>query len=62
MEKVLRIVSLYKQPNDYAYWISRPVSERIDAIEILRNQYIQFKKDVEPRLQRICRVTKQPSS
>ena len=59
MEKVLKIVSLHEQPNDYEYWISRPVSERIDAIEILRNQYIKFRKDVEPRLQRVCRVIKQ---
>jgi hypothetical protein len=60
MEKVLKIVPLHEQPNDYEYWISKPVSERIDAIEILRNQYIQFrKKDVESRLQRVCRVIKQ---
>ena len=59
MEKVLKIISLHEQPNDYEYWISRPVSERIDAIEILRNQYIKFRKDVEPRLQRVCRVIKQ---
>ena len=58
MEKVLKIVSLHEQSNDYEYWISRPVSERIDAIEILRNQYIQFRKDVEPRLQRVYRVIK----
>lgn len=59
MEKVLRIVSLHEQPSDYAYWTSRPVSERIDAIEILRDQYIKFKKDVQPRLQRICRIVEQ---
>lgn len=44
MEKLIKIVPLHEQPDDYAYWISRPVSERIDAIEILRNQYIQLKK------------------
>lgn len=59
MEKTLRIVSLREQPNDYAYWISKPVSDRIDAVEILRNQYINFRKDVEPRLQRVCRIIKQ---
>jgi len=59
MEKILRIVSLHEQPSDYEYWISRPVSERIDAIEILRDQYIKFKKDVQPRLQRICRIVEQ---
>ncbi len=59
MEKVLKIVPLRQQPSDYGYWISRPVSERIDAIEILRNQYISFKKGVKPGLQRFCRVVKQ---
>lgn len=58
MEKVLKIVSLYEQSNDYEYWMSRPISERLEAIEILRNQYIQFREDVEPRLQRVCRVIK----
>ena len=58
MEKILKIVPLHEQPNDYEYWLSRPVSERINAIEILRNQYIKF-RDVEPRLQRVCRVIKQ---
>jgi hypothetical protein len=58
MEKVLRIVSLKNQPSDNEYWISRPITERLDAIEILRKQYLGFKKDVEPRLQRVCRVIK----
>jgi hypothetical protein len=31
---------------------------RLETIEILRQQYIQFKKDVEPRLQRVCRIVK----
>lgn len=59
MEKILKIVPLHEQSNEYEYWTSRPVNERIDAIEILRSQYIQFKKDVKPRLQRVCRVIKQ---
>lgn len=59
MEKVLRVVSLHEQSKDYEYWLSRPVGERIDAVELLRNQYIKFRKDVEPRLQRVCRVIKQ---
>ncbi|CDI00837.1 putative Similarity [Candidatus Competibacter denitrificans Run_A_D11] len=55
MEKVLKIVPLHEQTNDYKYWISRPVSERIDAIEILRNQYIKL-KGIEPRIQKVFRV------
>lgn len=59
MEKSLRIVFLYEQPNDYAYWILRPVNERIDAIETLRKYIYKFRKDVEPRLQRVRFVVKQ---
>ncbi|MDM8557598.1 hypothetical protein [Candidatus Parabeggiatoa sp. HSG14] len=60
MEKVVRIVSLHNQPSDYEYWKTRPVRERFEAIEILRNQYIEFKKDdIQPRLQRVCRIIKQ---
>lgn len=58
MEKTLSIFLLHNQPNDYKYWISRPVSERIDAIEILRNQYIKL-KGIEPRIQKVCRVIRQ---
>ena len=59
MEKVLKIVSLKEQPSDYIYWLSRPITERLDAIEILRQQYLEFHKDVEPRLQRVYRIIKQ---
>lgn len=59
MEKILRIVSLHEQSSDYAYWALKPVSERIDTIEILRDQYIKFKEDAKSGLQRVCRVVKQ---
>ena len=63
MEKVVRIVPLHNQPSDYKYWVSRPVKERLEAIESLRSQYIEFKKDaIKPRLQRICRVIKSQRS
>ncbi len=64
MEKHLQIRSIKDTSTDLEYWISCSIQERIDAIEILRNQYIQLQsnrsiKDVQPRLQRIYRVTKQ---
>jgi len=59
MEKVIKIVSLHDKQSDYQYWLSRPIQERLETIEILRQQYIRFRKDVEPRLQRICRIVKQ---
>lgn len=59
MEKVVRIIGLKDKISDYKYWQSRPISERLEAIEMLRSQFIQFNKNAQPRLQRVCRVIKQ---
>jgi hypothetical protein len=56
MEKVVKIFSLKDRQSDYSYWMSKPVQERLAAIETLRQQYIKFNKDLQPRLQRVCRV------
>lgn len=56
MEKVLKITSLKDPENDYAFWLTKSEKERIEAIEFLRSNYIQFKQDVQPRLQRVCNV------
>ena len=44
---------------DLAYWLSRPMAERIAAVEELRQQAFvnQVPADAEQRLQRVCRVT-----
>jgi hypothetical protein len=43
---------------DLAFWRSRPVAERLAAVELLRLQAfgIANTEDAEPRLQRVCRV------
>jgi hypothetical protein len=56
MEKVIRFRSLHDPSDDLAYWLTRTPQERLDAIEILRSQYIKW-KNVEPGLQRVCRIT-----
>jgi hypothetical protein len=42
---------------DLRYWLSRPPCERFAAVERLRQEYIAEHFDVEPRLQRVYRVT-----
>jgi len=42
--------------DDLAYWLSRPVEERIEAVEILRREYYGS----SARLQRISHIIKQP--
>ena len=56
MEKVLKIISLHDNRSDFEFWITKSDSERLQAIEFLRQQYFSFKKDVQPRLQRVCRI------
>jgi len=59
VDKVLKITTLKDKQSDFAYWVSKSYGERMDAVEFLREQYIKFKKDVQPRLQRVCRVVNQ---
>jgi hypothetical protein len=59
MDKVLKIVSLKDKQTDFAYWSTKSPMERLAAIELLREQYMKFKKDVQPRLQRVCRIINQ---
>lgn len=59
MEKVLKITSLKDQKSDFEFWMSKPEIERLAAIETLRQQYINYKKDVQPRLQRVYRIVSQ---
>ena len=44
-----------QQSSDLQYWLSRPVKERIAAVDFLRKQYNGNTK----RLQRIARVIEQ---
>ena len=60
MEKVLKIVSHNSTDSDRSYWMKKTPEELLEAIEFLRNQYIQYKyKDVHQRLQRVCRIIKE---
>lgn len=61
MEKVIRKISLKKQPDDYNYWMSKTPQERIEAVEFLREQYLGMKNEILPRLSRVLKVIKQKS-
>ncbi len=45
--------------NDFLFWSSKTEVERLQAIETSRQQYINYKKDVQPRLQRVYRIVNQ---
>jgi hypothetical protein len=58
MEKVIKILSLKDRQSDFNYWQTKNFKDRLEAIELLRLQFIKYKKDVQPRLQRVCRIIK----
>lgn len=55
MDKVLRITTLKEAGTDFEYWIQKSYAERLEAIEFLRQQYIQF-KHANQGFQRVCRI------
>ena len=59
IRRVTCVTTNQEQPSDYQYWITRPIHERLDAIELLRQSYLSFRTDVPQRLQRVYRVTQQ---
>ena len=59
MEKSLKIVQLKDQSTDFLYWTSKSEIERLQAVETLRQQYINYKNDVQSRLQRVYGIINQ---
>jgi hypothetical protein len=59
MEKVIKKTSTKERQSDLEYWLTKTPQERLSALEFLRQQHISFNKNVQPRLQRVCTVTKQ---
>jgi hypothetical protein len=62
MEKVIKKTSTREKNSDLEYWLTKTPQERLDALEFLRQQYINFNKDVQSRLQRVCTITNQKPS
>ncbi len=59
LDKTLKITSLKEKNSDFTYWSTKSFQERIDALELLREQYIKFNKDAKQGFQRVCRIVKQ---
>ena len=68
MDRVIALVPARQQAaSDLAYWLSRPMAERIAAVEFLRQQAEPDAgtgtgtDHAQQRLQRVCRVTQRPA-
>jgi hypothetical protein len=66
LRKITAILPLHLQEGqvdpDILYWRTKTVQERLTALELLRQDYIQGLPDAESRLQRVCRVTQRQRS
>ena len=59
MEKVVRKYKLGEEPDDLDFWLSKSPQERLAALHILRERYIQFfLNGVRPGFQRVYSVIK----
>ena len=59
MVKSLKIVNLKDKSTNFLYWSSKSEIERLQALELLRQQYINYNKNVKSRLQRVCNIINQ---
>lgn len=58
MEKVVAHVPLHGRQRDTEYWLTRSPQERLDAVEMLRQEWLAGQPDVVQGLQRVCRTVK----
>jgi hypothetical protein len=58
LKKVLNIINKNEVQNDYSFWKQKSAQDRINAIEILRSQYIQMQKDTQQGIQRVFTIVK----
>ena len=57
IEKIIKKYNIGEQPNDFAFWQTRPIEERIDALEEIRSEYNAWRyKDAEQGFQRVLRI------
>jgi hypothetical protein len=50
--------TIKKDSNDFLYWQSRPIEERIAALEEIRQEFNQWRYGAEQGLQRVYTIIK----
>jgi len=55
---VVRKISLYDKSGDVEYWRSQPYASRLEALELIRQEYNQWKFHAEPGFQRVYSIIK----
>jgi hypothetical protein len=60
MALVARRRSDHDLDDDLDFWLTRPVEERIAAVEVLRRRVFGYDDAAGSRLQRVCRIVRLP--
>lgn len=55
---VINIVKMADEKSDVYFWKSQSYASRLEALEEIRSEYINWKYGAEPEFQRVYRVTK----
>lgn len=55
---VVTKIPIRQRKTDFAFWQSQSYQARLDAAEQIRQEYHRWRQDVQPGLQRVCRITK----
>ncbi len=58
MKKVIQIVRTDEAPRDVSYWKTQSHSQRLATLESIRQEYMAWKYDHQPRFQRVYRIIK----
>ena len=56
MKEVVNRASLHDEPDEIAYWLARPVAERVGAVEVLRQRVFGYTPATRTGIEREARV------
>ena len=56
---VIRIMNIDETKNDFAYWQTQSYETRLQTLEEIRNEYINWKYGTQPGFQRVYRIVEQ---
>ncbi|MEL6457643.1 MAG: hypothetical protein AAFX46_00990 [Cyanobacteria bacterium J06636_27] len=58
MERVVNKINLKEQKSDFSYWQKQPLQKRLEALEIIRQEYHKYQYNAQPRFQRVYTIIK----
>jgi hypothetical protein len=58
ISKVVKKYKIKEQPNDLLYWKSKSYEDRLNALELIREEYNSWRYNAEQGFQRVCCIVK----